>query len=808
MYRLLKKLLALWIRFDNQAGASLPELNTRHPVIYVLRRESTSDSLAADLFLARHRLPALHAEADHRPLVALELKQRHQRRLKRRQEPTPLVKLCQQVHADSTLDYQLVPISVFWGRSPNKESSLFRILFSDRWSIPGPVRKFFTVLFNGRATFVEVNAPLSLRELMQNTASVERTSRKAHRVLRVHFNRVRHRVLGPDLSHRRTLLTQIVHSPPVRQAITQHARTQKSTLEKSRQKAVIYLEEIMADISYPTVRVLDIFLSWLWNRIYNGVKVHNIDMIKEAAQDNAIVYVPCHRSHIDYLLLSYCLYHQGLSLPHIAAGKNLNMPIVGPVLRRGGAFFMRRSFRGDKLYTAVFNEYLYQMFSRGFPVEYFVEGGRSRTGRTLTPKAGMLSMTVRSFARGHEDGNQLPMKFVPVYIGYEKVFEANSYLKELRGRSKKNESVFGLLRTVRRLKNYGTVHLNFGSPIDLQHLVDETAPNWRAELDSEDKPAWINPVVQQLCQQVAQGINRAAALNPVNLLAMVLLSSPRNAQDRQSLIQQLTLYCDILRRVPYSQEMSFPPGEPTDWLDHAIHMKVVEKIEQPLGDIYALNDHQAVLMTYYRNNILHLFAVPALICCSLQVHGTSKTRESMHKQLALIYPYVRNELFLHWPVDEAVAHGNDYIEALIDLGLIVEADGHLQATSEPDLLVHFMELGRLMTPTLERYYLTLATLDASGQSSLSGAQLESRAQEVAQLVSVLNGLNAPEFFDKSLFKQFVQTLRERTVIQTDADNRIQFDHRVHDAMKAAESLLSPELVRNVHWITSQWRTRD
>ncbi len=808
MYALLKRLLSAWIRFDNKTHAVMPALDPGIPVIYVLPRQSLADSLAADLFLAHHKLPTLRAIGDDRPLVHLELKRRQQRLLKRRKRPTTLMALTQAVQENPELDYQLVPVSVFWGRAPGKEKSLFKILFSDRWSIPGPVRKFFTVLFNGRSTFVEVSAPVSLRQLTADLKTAELGNRKAHRVLRVHFNRVRNRIIGPDLSHRRTLMSQIVHSAPVRQAMTQHARSKKISLEKSRRTAVGYLEEIMADISYPTIRILDLFLSWLWNRIYNGVSIHNIEPIKDAAAQSALVYVPCHRSHIDYLLLSYCLYHQGLNIPHIAAGKNLNMPIVGPILRRGGAFFMRRSFRGDKLYTTVFNEYLHQMFSRGVPVEYFVEGGRSRTGRTLTPKAGMLSMTIRSYARDPE----LPMKFVPVYIGYEKVFEANTYLKELRGRQKQSESVFGLLKTLRRLKNYGTVSLNFGEPIDLQNLLDDIDPSWRASANTAEtgteRLPWINPAVHELSAQVAERINRAAALNPINMVALTLLSSPRNALDSHTMTQQANLYLSLLKTVPYSQEISFPEGQPQDWLDQAVRMKVVSRIEQPLGTLYTLDDHHAVLMTYYRNNILHLWALPSLICCGLQVHGTAKTRQTLHKQLALIYTYVKNELFLRWDMETMLRQADEYLTQLIDQGLIVADGDHLQATTEPEKLVQFMALSRIMLPTLERYYLTLAALNAAGQSALTTAELESRAQEMAQLVSVLNGLNAPEFFDKALFKRFVQTLREKAVIHTDADNRLRFDQRVPDGLSAAESVLNPELVRNVRWITTQTRPAE
>ena len=148
------------------------------------------------------------------------------------------------------------------------------------------------------------------------------------------------------------------------------------------------------------------------------------------APGQEIVYLPCHRSHIDYLLLSYLIYRNGLTPPHIAAGDNLDMPLVGGLLRRGGAFFLRRSFKGEPLYAAVFHEYLHLMLARGFPIEYFIEGGRSRTGRTLAPKAGILGMTIASFVRSHSR----PLVFVPVYVGYERIIEGDTYVRELAGR--------------------------------------------------------------------------------------------------------------------------------------------------------------------------------------------------------------------------------------------------------------------------------------------------------------------------------------------------------------------------------------
>jgi glycerol-3-phosphate O-acyltransferase len=208
--------------------------------------------------------------------------------------------------------------------------------------------------------------------------------------------------------------------------------------------------------------------------IYAGVLVHHLDKFKEAAPGHEVIYVPSHRSHMDYLLLSYLLYDRGIVPPHIAAGINLNLPVVGTLLRKGGAFFMRRSFKGNPLYSAVFTEYVAQLVSGGYSIEYFIEGGRSRTGRLLQPKGGMISMT-RAFLRQPRK----PVLFQPVYIGYEKLMEGSSYLDELSGRPKEKESIWALLWGIPKVlkQNYGQVVVNFGEPIPLNDVL-EKAPDW------------------------------------------------------------------------------------------------------------------------------------------------------------------------------------------------------------------------------------------------------------------------------------------------------------------------------------------
>src|SRR6185312_8694668 len=211
--------------------------------------------------------------------------------------------------------------------------------------------------------------------------------RRVARTLRTLYAKTRAARIGPDLSHRRTLVARVLRARAVRAAVAQEMREKKLTRHQALLQAMSYAEEIAANYSPSFVRFMEHALTWLWNRLYDGVAFGHVETLQRVAEDNEIVYVPCHRSHMDYLLLNYAIYVNGYAIPHIAAGLNLNFPVVGRFLRKGGAFF--------------------------------IEGGRSRTGRLLQPKTGMLAMTVRSFLR---DPSR-PIVFLPVYFGYERIVE-------------------------------------------------------------------------------------------------------------------------------------------------------------------------------------------------------------------------------------------------------------------------------------------------------------------------------------------------------------------------------------------------
>jgi glycerol-3-phosphate O-acyltransferase len=795
-----RRLLYLWVRSEtiNESSYTL-NLDRSRPVFYVLQSPSLSDLAVIDRECTRAGLPrpvlpvAVGNLLEPSAFFYLTPEPDWLGRHDKRGAPPTLARLVAALAQNAGEDAQVIPVSVFWGQTPASESSPWKLLFADSWAVTGRLRRLVTILILGRKTRVQFSAPIHLRELVDQNKGHERTVRMAQRILRVHFRNLKAAVIGPDISHRRNLVKGLVRDPMVRQAISDEAERENIPLAKAEAQALRYGNEIASDYTYTAIRFMEVVLSWFWNKIYDGIKVNNIEGVKDVAQGNEIIYVPCHRSHIDYLLLSYLLFRNGLTTPHIAAGINLNMPVVGSLLRRGGAFFMRRTFKGNPLYTAVFNEYLHTLFTKGFPVEYFVEGGRSRTGRMLQPKTGMLAITLRSFLRS----SRTPIVFVPVYIGYERVLEGRTYLGELRGASKKKESIFDILKVIGAFKQrFGQVAVNFGEPIRLAEFLDQQQPDWRSQdLGPQFKPAWLNQATHKLGSMVARHLNEAAAVNPVNLVALALLSTSKHALDDRALARLLDLYLALLRKVPYSPHTTLPEGDGQALIQHVRDMNLLAEQKDALGRILYLDEQNAVLMTYYRNNVLHIFALPALLASFFQ--STSRmSREQILRYTQALYPYLQAELFIRWPVEQLEEVLDQWLQALVEQGLLrFENDVYLRPAPSSRHFVLLTLLSRTVAQTLQRFYMATSLLLNAGQHSLSAEELEDLCTVMAQRISILHGLNAPEFFDKSLFRHFIQTLLDQGVVRRDEEGKLSHHPMLGELAEGAAKRVLPADIR-------------
>ncbi|AYC32059.1 glycerol-3-phosphate 1-O-acyltransferase PlsB [Pseudomonas cavernae] len=796
----LRRLLYLWVRSETIAQSAFSlKLDRSKPVLYVLQQPSLSDLAVLDHECSKSGLPRpvlpVAVGGLQEPAAFFYLNREADwfgRQDKRGASPT-LVRLVNAIGQYAAEDAQIVPVSVFWGQSPDRETSPWKLLFADSWAVTGRLRRLLNILILGRKTRVQFAAPIHLRELVEQGKGQERTLRMVNRILRVHFRNQKTAVIGPDLSHRRNLVKGLIHAPLVRQAINDEVEREKISVEKAEAQALRYGNEMASDYAYTVVRGLEVLLSWFWNKLYDGIKLNNLEGVQHIAQGHEVIYVPCHRSHMDYLLLSYLLLRNGLTPPHIAAGINLNMPLIGSLLRRGGAFFMRRTFKGNPLYTAVFNEYLHTLFSKGFPVEYFVEGGRSRTGRTLQPKTGMLAITLRSFLRSH----RLPVVFVPVYIGYERVLEGRTYLGELRGATKKKESIFDLFKVLGAFKQrFGQVAVNFGEPIRLGEFLDQQQPGWRQqELGPQFRPDWLNDTTNRLAERVAQRLNEAAAVNPVNLVALALLSTGKLALDERALVRVLDLYQSLLRQVPYSPHTTLPEGDGQALIEYVKGMQLVSEQKDALGKIFYLDEQNAVLMTYYRNNVLHIFALPALLASFFQ-SSARISREQILRFTRALYPYLQSELFIRWSLDELDAVVDQWLVALVEQGLLkVEADVYVRPAPSSRQFVLLTLLSRAIVQTLQRFYMATALLLNAGQNAISAEELEDLSTVMAQRLSILHGLNAPEFFDKTLFRHFIQTLLDEGVLRQDEAGKLSYHPLLSELAEGAAKRVLPAEIR-------------
>ncbi|EPF8034045.1 glycerol-3-phosphate 1-O-acyltransferase PlsB [Vibrio fluvialis] len=659
---------------------------------------------------------------------------------------------------DSELDVQVIPATVLWGRKPGKEGRERPYL----QALNGP-QKAKAVFTAGRDCLVRFSPVVSLRYMADSHGTDASIAHKLARVARIHFSRQKLAASGPSLPQRYQLFQRLMNSPAIEKAIADEAASKNISLEKARKEAHDMLDEIAADFSYSLVKKGDRILGWLWNRIYQGLNINNAATVRRLAQDgHEIVYVPCHRSHMDYLLLSYVLYHEGMVPPHIAAGINLNFFPAGPIFRRGGAFFIRRSFKGNKLYSTIFREYLAELFAKGYAVEYFSEGGRSRTGRLLQAKTGMLAMTIQAMLRGLNR----PVTLVPVYIGYEHVMEVGTYAKELRGKRKEKENASLVLRTIRKLRNFGQGYVNFGEPIPLNQFLNEQVPEWTQDIDpmGASKPQWMTPVVNKLATKMMTHINDAAAANAMTLCATALLASRQRALARDNLVKQIDCYLQLLRNVPYSSTFTVPQDNAESLVQHAESLDKFVVETDTMGDIISLDRNQSILMTYYRNNIIHLLALPSLIAQML-IRQQQMPVEQIQTCVAKVYPFLKQELFLSYDesqLDDVVMH---YLAELQRQELVTLDNG--VATINQSKTQVLMLLGRTISETLQRYAIALNLLVAN--PDLGKSDLENKSQEIAQRLGRLHGINAPEFFDKGVFSALFVTLKQQGYLDSDGN---------------------------------------
>ncbi|OLF38716.1 glycerol-3-phosphate 1-O-acyltransferase [Psychrobacter sp. C 20.9] len=853
----------------------LPDFDSDEQVLrfYVLQDYSRSNSILIDLQTQEHNLPpalvgvndAAHNIKENAAIIFLNHPHAKDNQLSPR-----LSRLVSAVLQYPELKVRLVPVSILWGRAPEKEDSLFKLLTADNWQDPSISKQLFNIGVMGRDTFVQFHPPQDLRTIINDSLkgesagpnvfdsvseglvskdlaskdSIAKSSpatdsqdtesattdndvktdaekspsytlvaaadgnrelvRMLQQQLTIYLDKQRASMLGPDLSDRRNLVDKLVYSPAIKHAIELEAAEKGTSVRDARSQARGYANEMVNDYSHSIVRGFYKFLTWLWTQLYDGVEVHHFERVRDLATDYELIYVPCHRSHVDYLLLSYVIYKRGLSIPYVAAGDNLDVPVLGPLLRGAVAFYIRRSFRGNALYTAVLREYMHTLITRNTPIEYFIEGGRSRSGRLLPPKMGMLAMTVHSQLRQ----TNKPVVFIPTYIGYERIMEGGTYIGELKGKPKESESLIGLLKVGRKIERiFGNVHLSFGTPLHLSDFMTKfdvpanSLPSDRTDSPLDEK---ASAMVDNIGVKVMQHINKSAVITPVSLLSLVLLSAPKAALDENSCREQIALYQGLAQQLPYADDTVITDMSPQEIIDYGIKLKLIERTPHILGDIIQVAGKQAALLSYFRNNTLHVFILLSFLSALVARNGRIK-RSRLDSIAEQLYPFLQGELFLYYPAHGLAETLNKKVDSLLSHGLIVELGDDTLSVPESNSK-RYQQLQVLATPvgqSLERYFMTLALLAQQGSGNLTESEVVDLCHLLGQRLSVLYADDIPDFFDRALFTSFISALTRLDYLQKDDETGIlTFDHRINDIASHAKYVLTPDMMQILQQVAS------
>lgn len=516
----------------------------------------------------------------------------------------------------------IVPVLIAYGRRREKEKeTLINILFGQS-EHTGPLRRLITFMRYSNKAFVVPAETINISNYLSENKDVPAGS-MIHDLRGELIDRIEEEkasIVGPALKSREELISMVLSDDTVNQFITQFAAKEKKDRAAVEKDARRYLYEIAADYNETFVELWDKVLTWLWNTVYDGVllDMEGLAKIRDVSKKMPFVIIPCHRSHIDYLLLSYVFYKNNIQLPFVAAGINMSFFPMGYVFRKSGAFFLRRSFRGNVVYAEVFAKYVATLLREGLPLEFFIEGGRSRTGKMVMPKYGLLSMVLQAYQEKYCDN----LAAIPVYIGYDRVVEEKSYLEELTGTPKVQENTADMIKSSNILrKRYGRVYVNIGEPIIMKDYL-ETEEKQLDQMDLEERQS----LYRKIGYEIVLAINKVSVVTPFSMVASGLLSHDRRGISHEDLTDVLNEFYEYLctKKVKFTATFSHQKRAIADALNIFAQSGIISKIEAQEDEVeemqevvYSLEDDKRLNLEYYKNNTLHFFVPVCFIATSM-----------------------------------------------------------------------------------------------------------------------------------------------------------------------------------------------
>ena len=522
----------------------------------------------------------------------------------------------------------LVPQNFFFTHAPPREKLSIREILLGSEDHPGKIYRLAMFLLRPEKIFIEHGETINLKtylegELQKLEGELQKNdmlsstilARKLRRSLIEEISKHRQSVVGPVRKTREELCQDILTSDRLQSYLQQYAESRNASLSVTYRHAEEYLQEIAAGYNAGVIKVGCAMVQWITNNLFDGISLDSDELqkIREAARQAPLILVPCHKSHMDYMTLSYVMGRNKMPFPLIAAGKNLSFFPMGPLFRAAGAFFIRRSFRGAVLYSRMLSEYIYKIIKEGFNLEFFIEGGRSRTGKLAPPKLGLLSIILNAV----RDGANNDLIFVPVYIGYDQVVEEDSYIRELSGEEKEPENIKQVIGARKFLrKRHGRIYLRFSNPFSLRELSHQYGLASLEETPQKE----LNAFCRHLGHRLVNAIDRVTVVSPHSIMAPAILNSKENEFSYSSLMTMAETYLAWIH-LEHALLAETLEMDPLSALRKAFQNYVSQKNVIPITDkgeahgvdpTYRIVEQKRPNLEYYKNNAIYFF-MPAAI---------------------------------------------------------------------------------------------------------------------------------------------------------------------------------------------------
>lgn len=513
----------------------------------------------------------------------------------------------------------LVPVAIFRGTGLRRRESRFTTLLYSVQETPGEAKRLFTYMWNAEQTHLTLGREITLDRFLEEhrREGDERTVRRLARALQIFLYREERVVWGPALLPRRVVREQVLRDPELARLVRRLAAERGVPRRTVQKEARAYISEMAANFKGLYFGILEILFNRIFPRVFAGLEISGLERVTEVIKQHPVVLVPSHRSHFDYLILSYIFHTNYLSPPHIAAGINLSFWPMGPLFRGAGAFFIRRSFDDNELYKMVFRKYLTFLIREGYTQEFFIEGGRQRSGKILAPKLGMLTAIINAFAQGV----RRDLYFVPISIHYGRIPEEEAYTREIRGEEKERESLGALLRARSILsRRYGTAYVSYGKPISLDEALGPLRERFQhgpgeAPVE-EDKRRFV----QRLGFRLLREVNAVSVAGATSVSATTLLGAPRPAIRVNDFLAVARALLDLLRVQGVQLTASLVRNEASNFRESLAWLEgggLVERLVDGDGPVLHAPPEKRVNLDFYKNNTIHFFLLPALLTRAL-----------------------------------------------------------------------------------------------------------------------------------------------------------------------------------------------